>query len=204
MMATWRTAAVAVALAGVVLVAAPKLKSSWRNPDPAASPVSKVVVIGFTSEVATRRAMEDALTAEIRKNGGAAEPSYSLIPGPLPKEPAAMKEKVSAAGFDGAVVVRLAGVTSEQYWDPGYVAVVPSYYYSPWSYWGHYYPYAWDMGYMRTQTVVQLEATAYALKGEVLIWSGISESTNPGSVRKLIQEVAVPVGVELKKRNVIR
>ena len=161
-------------------------------------------MIGFTSEIATRRAMEDGVTAEIRKNGGAAEPSYSLVPGALPKEPAAMKEKVAAAGFDGAVVVRVSGVDRDQYWDPGYVAVVPSYYYSPWSYWGHYYPYAWDMGYMRTQTVVQIETTAYALKSEMLIWSGISESTNPGSVRKLIQEVAVPVGVELRKRNVVR
>ena len=200
----WIAAVGVVAVAGTVLVAAPKLRSSWRNPDPAAGPVSKVVVIGFTSEIATRRAMEDGLTAEIRKNGGAAEPSYSLVPGPLPKEPAAMKEKVTAAGFDGAVVVRVSSVNREQYWDPGYVAVVPGYYYSPWSYWGHYYPYAWDMGYMRTETVVQLETTVYALKGEVLIWSGLSETTDPGSVRKLIQEVSVAVGEDLKKRNVIR
>jgi len=203
-MMTWKTTATVVVLAGAVLIAAPKLRSSWRNPDPAAAPVSKVVVIGFTSEIATRRAMEDGLTAEIRKNGGFAEPSYSLVPGPLPKEPAAMKEKVAAAGFDGAVVVRVSSVNREQYWDPGYVAVVPGYYYSPWSYWGHYYPYAWDMGYMRTETIVQLETTVYALKGEVLIWSGLSESSDPGSVRKLIQEVSVAVGEDLKKRNVIR
>ena len=203
-MRRWFAVVGVVAVAAAVLVAAPKLRSSWRNPDPAASPVTKVVVIGFTSEIATRRAMEDALTAEIRKNGGFAEPSYSLVPGPLPKEPAAMKEKVAAAGFDGAVVVRVSSVNREQYWDPGYVSVVPGYYYSPWSYWGHYYPYAWDMGYMRTQTIVQLETTVYALKGEVLIWSGLSETSNPGSVRKLIQDVSVAVGEDLKKRNVIR
>ena len=203
-MSKWFATAAVVLLAGAVLIAAPKLRSSWRNPDPAAAPVSRVVVIGFTSEIATRRAMEDGLTAEIRKHGGSAEPSYSLVPGPLPKEPAALKEKVAAAGFDGAVVVRVSSVNREQYWDPGYVSVVPGYYYSPWSYWGHYYPYAWDMGYMRTQTIVQLETTVYALKGEVLIWSGLSETSNPGSVRKLIQDVSVAVGEDLKKRNVIR
>jgi hypothetical protein len=37
-----------------------------------------------------------------------------------------------------------------------------------------------------------------------MIWTGLSESTNPGSVRKLIQEVAVSVGADLKKRNAIR
>lgn len=193
-----------VVLAGAMLIAAPKLKSSWRNPDPAASPVSKVIVIGFTREQATRRSMEDALTAEIRKNGGSAEPSYSLVPGPLPKEPASLKDKIAAAGYDGAVVVRVTGVSNEQYWNPGFAPVMPSYYYSPWSYWNYWYPYAWDTGYLQTDTTVQIETIVYALKGEVMVWSGVSESTNPGSVRKLIQEIAVAVGVDVKQRNVIR
>ena len=68
----------------------------------------------------------------------------------------------------------------------------------------YWYPYAWDTGYLQTDTTVQIETIVYALKGEVLIWSGVSESTNPGSVRKLIQEIAVAVGVDVKKRNVIR
>ena len=193
-----------VVVAGALLVAAPKLKSSWRNPDPAAAPVSKVVVVGFTSEQATRRSMEDALTAEIRKNGSAAETSYSVVPGDLSKDPAAAKAALIAAGFDGVVMLRVAGVTNEQSWDPGYVAVVPSYYGSPWSYWGHYYPYAWDPYYFRTYTTVRIETVAYAVSGEVLIWSGLSESTNPSSVSKLIKQVAAAVAADLKKRNVVR
>jgi hypothetical protein len=203
-MARWQAAAAMVALAGVTAAAAPQLKSSWRNMDPAAAPVSKVVVIGFTSEQATRRSMEDALTAEIRKGGATAEPSYTLVPGLLPKEPTAMKEKIVAAGFDGAVVVRVAGVSQEQSWDPGYAPVMPAYYASPWSYWGYWYPYAWDPGYLRTDTVVRIEALVYGVRSDVMIWSGLSESTNPPSVRRLIQQVALSVGVELKKRNVLR
>jgi hypothetical protein len=185
------------------VAAAPQLKSSWRNIDPAATPVSKVVVIGFTRDVASRRSMEDALTAEIRKNGGTADPSYTLVPGQLPEEAAEIKAKVVAAGFDGAVVVRVAGVTQDQSWDPGFVPVMPGYYSSPWSYWGHWYPYAWAPGYLQTETTVRVEIVAYAVSG-VMIWSGLSESTNPGSVRRVIQQVAVSVGAELKKRNVVR
>jgi hypothetical protein len=203
-MAMWKLAAGLAAMATVCVAAAPQLKSSWRNFDPAATPVSRAVVVGFTNEVATRRAMEDALTAEIRKNGGNAEPSYTLVPGALPKEPSAMKEKVVAAGFDGAVVVRLAGVRQEQAWDPGYVAVMPTSYGSVWTYWGYWGPYAWDPGYLRTDTVVRIEIVAYSVDRDMMIWSGLSESTNPGSVRQLIRQVAVPVGAELKKRNVIR
>jgi hypothetical protein len=204
MMASWKAAAGLVAVATVSVAAASQLKSSWRNFDPAATPVSRVVVVGFTNELATRRSMEDALTAEIRKNGGKAEPSYTLVPGALPKEPSAMKEKVVAAGFDGAVVVRLAGVREEQAWDPGYLAVMPTSYGSVWTYWGYWGPYAWDPGYLRTDTVVRIEIVAYSLGQDIMIWSGLSESTNPGSVRRLIQQVAVPVAAELKKRNVIR
>jgi hypothetical protein len=204
MMARWKTAAGLAVLVSVSAAAAPQLKSSWRNFDPAATPVSNVLVIGFTNEQATRRSMEDALTAQIRTNGGKAEPSYTLVPGVLPKEPSTMKDTIVAAGFDGAVVVRVAGVSREQSWDPGYIAVMPTYYASPWSYWGYWYPYAWDPGYLRTDTTVRIETVVYAVGGEMMIWSGLSESINPSSVRRLIQQVAVSVGAELKKRNVVR
>jgi hypothetical protein len=206
--ATWQKRAglalLAGAVAGVGLGAAPKLKSSWRNFDQAATPVSKVVVIGFTTEQATRRTMEDSLTAEIRTLGGKAEPSYTIVPGQLPKDPSAMKEKVVAAGFDGAVVVRVAGIRQEQAWDPGYVAAIPTDYGTVWTYWGYWGGFAWDPGYLRTDTVVRIEIVVYAIDRNMLIWTGLSESTNPGSVRRLIQEIAVAVGADLKKRNVIR
>jgi hypothetical protein len=202
-MRVWKTVVGIVGLACMSVAAAPQLKSSWRNIDPAATPVSNVVVIGFTRDVASRRSMEDALTAEIRKNGGKAEPSYTLVPGDLPKDAAVIKEKVVAAGFDGAVIVRVAGMSQEQAWDPGFVAVMPGYYATTWSYWGYWYPYAWDPFYLREETVVRIETVVYAVNG-VMIWSGLSVSTNPGSVRTLIRDVAVPVGAELKKRNVVR
>jgi hypothetical protein len=200
-MTMWKAAVGVVGMMGVVVAAAPQLKSSWRNMDPAATPVSKVVVIGFTRDVATRRVAEDALSAEIRKHGGRAEPSYTLFPGDLPKDPAPIKEKVNTAGFDGAVIVRVAGVTKEQAWD--YVSLAPGYYASTWSYWGYWYPYAWDPFYLREETTVRIETVVYAVNG-TLIWSGLSESVNPGSVRNVIRNVAVPVGAELKKRNVVR
>jgi hypothetical protein len=208
MMGTWRTIAGLAVLAGTVggpgVGAAPQLKSAWRNFDPAATPVSKVIVIGFTTEQATRRSMEDSLTAEIRRQGGTAEPSYTVVPGALPKEPAAMKDKVIAAGFDGAVVVRVAGIRQEQAWDPGYAAAIPTDYGTVWTYWGYWGPYAWNPGYLQTDTVVRIEIVVYAVDRDILIWSGLSESTNPGSVRRIIQQVAVAVGADLKKRNVIR
>lgn len=185
------------------VAAAPKLKSSWRNVDAAATPVSKVAVIGFTRELATRRSMEDALAAELRKHGATAQQSYLIMPGELPKDPETIKQKLVAAGFDGAAVVRLAGVSQEQSWDPGYISVMPPYYASPWSYWGYWYPYAWDPGYLRTDTTVRVETVLYGVSG-LMVWTGLSESTNPGSVRDLIRHVAVAAGADMKKRNAIR
>ena len=200
-MPNWPTVAGVAVLAGVMAAAAPQLKASWRNMDPAAAPVSKVVVIGLARDVATRRSMEDALVAEIRKNGATAGPSYTVVPGELPKEPEAIKAAVSAAGFDGAAIVRLAGVSREQAWD--YVTAMPGYYANPWNYWGYWYPYAWDPFYLREETTVRVETVVYAVTG-VILWSGLSESTNPGSARTVIRQVAVAVGAELKKRNVVR
>ena len=81
---------------------------------------------------------------------------------------------------------------------------MPTYYASPWGYWGHWYPYAWDIGYLRTDTVVRIETVVYSVDRDMMIWTGLSESTNPRSVPKLIQQVAVAVGTDLKKRNVFR
>jgi hypothetical protein len=203
-MSTWKAAVGMVALACVVATAAPQLKSSWRNMDPAATPVSNIIVIGFTKDQAARRLAEDALAAEIRKLGAKAVPSYTIIPSQLPKEAAAIKEQVVSGGFDGALVARVAGVSQEQSWDPGFAPVMPTYYATPWTYWGYWYPYAWDPFYLQTDTIVRIETIVYSVKGEVMIWSGLSESTNPGSVRTLIRQVAGPVAADMKKRNVIR
>jgi len=173
---TWKTVVCLFAALGAVAAAAPKLKSSWRNLDTLAAPVAKVAVIGFTRELATRRLMEDELAAEIRKNGGHAEQSYLTLPGDLPKDPETIKQKLGAAGFDGAAVVRLAGVSQEQSWDPGY---------------------------LRTDTLVRIETVVYSVNG-VMIWTGLSESLNPGSVRSVIRGVAVAAGADMKKRNAIR
>jgi hypothetical protein len=51
---------------------------------------------------------------------------------------------------------------------------------------------------------VRIEIVVYAVDRDIMIWSGLSESTNPGSVRRLIQDIAVSVGADLKKRNAIR
>jgi hypothetical protein len=193
--------AAALAAVAVAVAAAGPLKSSWRSMDPAAASVSKVVVIGFMRDVATRRLAEDALAAEIRRNGGQAAPSYTLFPGDLPKDPAPIKEKVGEAGFDGAVIVRVAGVTRQQAWD--YAMVMPGYYASTWSYWGYWYPFAWDPLYLREETTVQIETVVYAVNG-TLVWSGLSEATDPRSVRNVIRQVAPPIAAELKKRNVVR
>ena len=200
-MPNWQTVVCVAVFGAVVAGAGPQLKSSWRNLDPAASPVSRVLVIGLARDVATRRSMEDALVAEIRKGGATAEPSYTVVPGELPRDPKVIEAIVSADGFDGAAIVRLAGVSREQAWD--YAAAMPGYYANTWSYWGYWYPYAWDPFYLREETTVRVETVVYAVTG-VILWSGLSESTNPGSARDVIRQVAVAVGVELKKRNVVR
>jgi hypothetical protein len=80
---------------------------------------------------------------------------------------------------------------------------MPGYYANTWSYWGYWYPYAWDPFYLREETTIRVETLVYAATG-VMLWSGLSESTNPGSARSVIRQVAVAVGAELKKRNVLR
>jgi hypothetical protein len=85
---------------------------------------------------------------------------------------------------------------------------VPGSYAGPYasSFWG-YYGYAWptiyEPGYMRTDTVATVEINIYALNPEKLIWSGTSETFNPGTTREVVDDIARAVGAELMKQGLI-
>lgn len=59
-------------------------------------------------------------------------------------------------------------------------------------------------GAYRTHTFVNLETNLYDAKTEKLIWSGKSETWNPESDAKLLDEVIKAVIKDLKRKGVIK
>jgi hypothetical protein len=64
-------------------------------------------------------------------------------------------------------------------------------------------PMYWDAGTLSTDRVIGMETNIYNAKDEQLIWTGLTRSTNPGNVQRLITEVAEVVRAKLREQKLI-
>lgn len=172
-----------------------RLLQSWTNPQMTTRPIhfNKIIVVAVAPNDTDRRTAEDAMVTQI---GPKATASYTLLNGDELKNKETAKSRINGAGFDGAIVVRWLGFRNEKE-----VVATPTY--SPM--WDHY-SYSWT--YMQESTVVQwtilqLETRIFSVKEETLLWSGTTETTEPGAIPKLIQNLAVVVKKEMNKQGLL-
>jgi hypothetical protein len=187
------------ALAGVALAAfiggcaSTDMTSTWTDPSAKGAQLSKVAVICMTKDEGLRRMAED--TAATQLQGAQAVPSYHLL-GDVPLQDREMvKAKLRAAGINGVLVMRVAGV-KEQY-APGS---------GPYGTFDGYYDYAGAMyapGYTETDTVVHVVSNLYDLDQNKLIWSGVSQTFNPSSAKSFMTDVSKSVAKSLEKDRIV-
>ena len=177
-----------------------EFESTWRDPSVQSIQFTKVLAVAISKEQGQRRTFEDEMVKIITANGNAqAVQSYTLL-GDI-RDTAQAKQKANEAGIDGVVTMRVIGSEKEQRLVGG--SAVPSYYGRPWGYYGYGWGSVYDPGYLVTDEMVQVETNIYSLKENKLIWAGRSETTNPGSVQELIDDVARAVGEELRRQNLL-
>ncbi len=153
---------------------------------------------------ASRRGAELALSYELNQRGVAGIPGYSVIPEAEMKDKEAVKARVIAAGFAGAVVMRVGGKHQE----------ITS---SPATYWGGYYSsfsgyygYGWggsmmaDPGYINTDNIFSVETLIYDVPNDKLVWAGLSQTKNPKSVDQFIKDLTAKAAAQLKKQGLTR
>ena len=164
-----------ISLAVLVACGATQLKTSWRDPSVRNLHFKKVIVFVVAKDEALRRNGEHELCEQI--TGTPCVPAFAVVPdeerGDVPK----VEERVSDAGFDGAVVMRLAGRVAETY--------VPAPRAPIWGYYGAAWPMAYDPGYVRQDDLVDVETAIHAVKeGKLLPRDGCTrERLRRGSVQ---------------------
>jgi hypothetical protein len=170
------------------------IEESWLDPSVQSLPgFRKVFVAYLGADAAVRRVAEDALAAHVR--APEVVPCYRLFPEAQGLEVGAVKARLRAEGFDAAVVMRLAGVEQEVSWEP---SAYPAHYRSFGGYWGY------DPGVMRTDEIVHVETNLYSLADDKLLYAARSETFNPRSTAKLVDEIAADVADDLEKKGVLR
>jgi hypothetical protein len=179
------------------------ITSSWREPDKqiTLSQLNKVLVVALFRDETSRHKAEDQMAGYL---GGKGIVSYNYLKESFDKKNEdALREKIKADGFDGAVTMRLIDVDKEKIYTPGNLSLYPTYYRNFSGYYHRSYSYFSNPGYYTSTKTYTVETNVYSIKEDKIIWSSLSKTTNPDGVNKLTEEVAAAVYKKMMKENFI-
>ena len=186
-----------------------KIVTSWFNPKFEGQTFHKILVIGVAQDLEVRADFEDKMAAQIARPGMQTIPGNQILLRPDPKAKPDLdylRAQISSNHFDAVVVSRLLRVDKKVTSIPSstYVAPFP-YYYSFYGYLGAAYPLIYDPGYRREDITVSIETNVYSTSkpdGD-LVWTGVSDSFNPKSARKVADGLVKEIPKQMEKDGLL-
>jgi len=186
-----------------------KLVTTWFNPKYEGQAFHKVLVIGVAQNLEVRADFEDEMAAKIARPGLETIPGNQILLRPDPKAKPdidSLRAQIRDNHIDAVVVSRLLKVDKKVTSIPSstYIAPFP-YYYSFYGYLGAVYPVIYDPGYEREDTKVIVETNVYATskRDGDLVWTGVSESFNPKSAKKVADGLVKEVPKQMEKDGLL-
>ncbi|HEY7096829.1 MAG TPA: hypothetical protein VH437_08900 [Terriglobales bacterium] len=187
-----------------------KMVMSWLNPNYKGKTFHKVLVIGIAQDLEVRADFEDKMAAQIARPGMETVAGNQILLRPDPKAKLDLdylRSQIRDNQIDAVVVSRLLKIDKKTTVVPSstYVAPFP-YYYSFYGYLGAVYPIVYDPGYIQENTTVSVETNVYATSkpdGD-LVWTGISDSFNPKSAKKVAEELVKKVPKQMEKDGLLQ
>ncbi len=178
-----------------------RITQSWRDPAVSyeAGQVKKMLIIALMRDETTRRQIEDELVAQFRGKGVSSYGYIGVLPQQIEVEP--FVQRLHDDGFDAVMIMRLADVTQEQTYVPG---SYPSYYGSPWGYYGHAYPMYADPGYIRTDMTYRVETNFYSVASQKLVWSAVTSTMNPDNLSTTVTEIVTAIREKMEREGFLR
>lgn len=181
-----------------------RITSSWRLPDKSVvvENLHKVLVVALFKDETSRRKAEDQMAGYLQGKGIV---SYSYLKESFDKKnEEALIEKIKADGFDGAVTMRLVDVDKEKVYKPGNISSYPSFYRNFSGYYYRSFSYLSNPGYYTTTKTYIIEINVYLIKEDKIIWSCLTETTDPEGVKKMTEEVVKVVYKKMIEEGFIR
>ena len=205
----YRSIPLSIFLLTVITALNAKMVTSWFNPKYKGQTFHKVLVIGVAQNLEVRADFEDEMASKIARPGIETIPGSQILLRPDPKaEPDLdyLRGQIRDNQIDAVIVSRLLKVDKKVISIPSstYVAPFP-YYYSFYGYLGAVYPVMYDPGYEREDITVSVETNVYATDkpdGD-LVWTGVSDSFNPKSAKKVADSLVKEVPKQLEKDGLL-
>ena len=168
------------------------MTKNWVYPEYGPLQFDKILVLVLVQDPLVRQRGEEELVRQIRKAEAIA--SYTVMPTQQLDENQ-FKQAVVDSGADAIIVMRPVSDEQEIRYVPG---SYPMAYNTYWGYYGWAYPVVYSPGYYQNDRIVGVETNIYDTSDGKLVWSGVSQTTNPKDAEKLVADTAKAV------RNVMR
>ncbi len=165
------------------------ITSSWREPNKELkiSNLKKVLVVALFKNETSNHNAEDEMIGYLNGKGIV---SYNYLNAKFNKEnEEAIRTKIKKDGFDGAITMRLIDVDKETNYNRGRIDAYPDYYRSFTGYYINSMSYYNEPDYYTTTKTYTVETNVFSIKDDKIIWTGVTESTNPGGVDKMTKEI---------------
>jgi hypothetical protein len=187
-------------LGGVAALADAKFTSTWGAPEARTTSYKgkKVAALVVSDDLSLRMSAEEALARELTTRGIDGVAAYRQIPAPELKNPDAARRWFERDAVAAVVALKPVGQDKVKRYTPD---VWTSPYYS--TLWG-FYPYSWSTVYVvggsSTDTIVTVESLVYDVSSGKLVWAGVSESTNPKTLQKLVADIVKEAAKKIEKQ----
>lgn len=183
-----------------------KLRISWQNPNYPQPRFKTILAIGMSNNLQTRADFEVALAGKIARPGIKAIAGTDILLRPTAGklDLTYLRGQIKSFHIDAVVVSRLVKIDKKVTYVPGQAYFLP-YYNSFYGYYGTVYPVVYSPGYLQNDTTVRVETNLYAVTEPdgVLVWTGMSDTFNPSSAHKAIDELVKLVVKEFEKQGII-
>ena len=184
--------------------ASTKIVESWKEPNKeiTISKLKKVLIIAMFKDETSNRKVEDQMMNFLDGKGVR---SYNYLNKNFDKNNVnAIQNKIKKDGFDGALTLRLIDVDKETIYQKNVRYGFPinkrdfsNYYYD------NINAYNNADNFSTTKTYI-IETNVYSIIENKIIWSALSETSDPQNVKKLTQDVAQAVYKQMIKDQLIK
>lgn len=178
--------------------------STWKAPnvEPLDPSGRKIAAVFISNDESSRRVAEDALVKRISARGALGIAAYTLIPSAELRNMDRVKQRLSEAGVDGIVTMRVIEEKQKVSYTRASPAFVP-YYLRFSSYWDYGWREMYEPVRVATDTVVSVETLVYSLKRDQLLWAGTSRTVNPEQLPEFVESVADAATREMQKQGLL-
>lgn len=177
-----------------------RIMTAWTNPDRPNKKYTSVFVAVFLQKSDIKYALEDDLGAAAKAKGFNVVKGYEVFPPNFNKDNMRNKEVALEAirkrGCDVILTIAVIDTKSETRYVSNSISFSPYAGYGAYGpygigfygYYSYWQPYVYEEGYYKTDNTYFLEATAFDMETQAMIWQVQSKAENPKDIEKASKE----------------